>query len=194
MSGVFVAPLEVFDTDQIAAVRAYFDDLLERYVREGKDSYSISSAHLRHGRVWDLLTEPRIVDLVSDFLGPNVVGWGSHFFCKMPGERTGGRLASGCVVLAAQSVAGGDGLAGDRRRRHRQRLYEIRRRQSSSRASDVPAQFARRTQRARPDHRRPRAVRHDRRRRTAGRAGVAPLRPALARLRGEHQQPGGGAG
>ena len=25
--------------------------------------------------------------LVKDLLGENVIGWGSHFFCKMPGDR-----------------------------------------------------------------------------------------------------------
>ena len=33
-----------------------------------------------------MLTNPRIVAYVSDLLGENVVGWGSHFFCKMPGD------------------------------------------------------------------------------------------------------------
>jgi hypothetical protein len=80
----YVLPLRVFDAAEVAELRAYFDALLARYVAEGKDSYSISSAHLRHGRVWDVLTHPRIVALVSDLLGPSVVAWGSHFFCKMP--------------------------------------------------------------------------------------------------------------
>ena len=50
----------------------------------GGDSYSISTAHLKYGRVYDLLTDPRIVACVRDLLGDNVIGWGSHFFCKMP--------------------------------------------------------------------------------------------------------------
>jgi ectoine hydroxylase-related dioxygenase (phytanoyl-CoA dioxygenase family) len=37
-----------------------------------------------YGPVWDLLTNPRIVDYVADLLGANVIGWGSHYFCKMP--------------------------------------------------------------------------------------------------------------
>ena len=45
-----------------------------------------SAAHLRHGRVWDVLTNPKIVAVVSDLLGPSVVAWGSHFFCKMPND------------------------------------------------------------------------------------------------------------
>ncbi|MEZ6114948.1 MAG: phytanoyl-CoA dioxygenase family protein [Pirellulaceae bacterium] len=80
----YLTGLPVFTDAEIVEHRAYFDDLLARTLAEGKDSYSISSAHLRHRRVWQILTEPRIVDYVADLLGPNVVGWGSHYFCKMP--------------------------------------------------------------------------------------------------------------
>ena len=34
--------------------------------------------------MYDLLTHPRIVAIVKDLLGENVIAWGSHFFCKMP--------------------------------------------------------------------------------------------------------------
>jgi len=77
-------PLDVFDAEQIAEHRQYFDRLLERVTAAGGDSYSISSAHLKYGRVYDLLTHSRIVAFVRDLLGPNVVGWGAHCFCKMP--------------------------------------------------------------------------------------------------------------
>ncbi|WP_439626688.1 phytanoyl-CoA dioxygenase family protein [Gemmata sp.] len=82
----YLKPFRIFSDAEVGGLRAYFADLLARYTAEGKDSYSISSAHLRHGRVWDVLTNPRVVAIVSDLLGPSVVGWGSHFFCKMPGD------------------------------------------------------------------------------------------------------------
>jgi non-haem Fe2+, alpha-ketoglutarate-dependent halogenase len=82
----YLMPFRIFSQSEIAALRDYFTELLAKYVAEGKDSYSISSAHLRHGRVWDVLTNPRVVAIISDLLGPSVVAWGSHFFCKMPGD------------------------------------------------------------------------------------------------------------
>ena len=82
----YLKPFRIFDSAEIEEIRVYFDRLLAHYLAAGQDSYSISSAHLRHGRVWDLLTHPRIVALVEDLLGPSVIGWGSHFFCKMPGD------------------------------------------------------------------------------------------------------------
>jgi hypothetical protein len=82
----YVAPLPVFSPAEILDVRRYFDRLLASVLAAGGTSYSISTAHLKYGRVWDLLTHPAIVGYVKDLLGDNVIGWGSHFFCKMPGD------------------------------------------------------------------------------------------------------------
>ena len=82
----YLGPLDVYDQAAIADIRQYFDGLLSDALASGADSYSISSAHLKHSRVWDILTNEKIVGYVSDLLGENVVGWGSHFFCKLPGD------------------------------------------------------------------------------------------------------------
>lgn len=80
----YLAPLDVYDAETISEIRSYFDELLAAAFAEGRDSYSISTAHLKHRRVWDMLCDERIVGYVRDLLGEDVVGWGSHFFCKMP--------------------------------------------------------------------------------------------------------------
>jgi len=82
----YLMPLRMFDAAEAAEIRAYFDDLLARTLATGGNSYSISTAHLQHRRVYDLLAHPRIVACVRDLLGEDVIGWGSHFFCKMPGD------------------------------------------------------------------------------------------------------------
>jgi len=80
----YIAGLTAFTSAEISDIRAYFDHLLAQVIAAGGDSYSISSAHLKYGRVWDLMHEPRIVDAVAELLGQDVIGWGAHFFCKMP--------------------------------------------------------------------------------------------------------------
>ena len=80
----YLTGIRIFAAAEIAAVRSRFDALLQRVLDEGGDSYSISSAHLTHAAAYDLLADRRIVDYVSDILGPDVVGWGCHYFCKMP--------------------------------------------------------------------------------------------------------------
>ena len=87
----FLTGIRVLSGREMEGVRARFDQLLEAVLADGGDSYSISSAHLRHGDAYDLLTHPGIVSYVRDLLGPNVVGWGCHYFCKMP--RDGKRVA-----------------------------------------------------------------------------------------------------
>ncbi|WP_145262918.1 phytanoyl-CoA dioxygenase family protein [Planctomycetes bacterium Pan216] len=82
----FLTGITIYSAAEIDQIRSYFDALLERTLAEGGDAYSISSAHLRHGRVFDILTERRIVACVRDLFGDDVVGWGSHFFCKLPGD------------------------------------------------------------------------------------------------------------
>ena len=80
----FVSGLEVFTGSQALDLKRFFDGLLSDVIKAGGNSYSISTAHFKHARVYDLLKHPIIVGYVKDILGDNVIGWGSHFFCKMP--------------------------------------------------------------------------------------------------------------
>jgi non-heme Fe2+,alpha-ketoglutarate-dependent halogenase len=82
----YLGPMDVYGDEAIREIRSYFDELLADALAAGGDSYSISSAHLKHARVWDMLNNERVVSYVRDLLGEDVVGWGSHFFCKMPGD------------------------------------------------------------------------------------------------------------
>ena len=80
----YLMPLEAFTEEEISVYRSLFDNVLAQALAEGRDSYSISTAHLAYGEVYDILSHPKIVRYVTDLLGNDVVGWGSHFFCKMP--------------------------------------------------------------------------------------------------------------
>ena len=62
----YIAPVPIFDNAEITELRAYFDDLLTRILAAGGNSYSISSAHLEHGRVHDILSDSRIVAAVNE--------------------------------------------------------------------------------------------------------------------------------
>jgi ectoine hydroxylase-related dioxygenase (phytanoyl-CoA dioxygenase family) len=82
----YLMNLPIFSEEEITDIRRYFDELLAKTLAEGGNSYSISTAHLRYGRVYDILTDRRIVDRIKDLIGEDVIAWGSHFFCKMPGD------------------------------------------------------------------------------------------------------------
>ena len=80
----YLMPFDGLDASEAAELRAFFDGVLAAFVELGRDSYSISTAHLRFAKIYQLVRHPKIVGPVCDLLGDNVVAWGSHFFCKMP--------------------------------------------------------------------------------------------------------------
>lgn len=80
----YLRNIRIFDEQEVLENREYFDRLLETVIAAGGDSYSISTAHMKYGKVYDLLTHPKIISYVKDLLGENMIAWGSHFFCKMP--------------------------------------------------------------------------------------------------------------
>ncbi len=80
----YVMPFNALDAAEARELRAFFDGVLAAFIELGRTSYSINTAHLRFARIYQLVQHQKIVDAVSDLLGPNVVCWGSHFFCKMP--------------------------------------------------------------------------------------------------------------
>ncbi|MEC7564732.1 MAG: phytanoyl-CoA dioxygenase family protein [Planctomycetota bacterium] len=80
----YLSQLQALSERELRDTRSFFNPLLEKVLRSGESSYSISTAHLKYRPVYDLLRHPVIVSYVQDLLGENVIGWGSHFFCKMP--------------------------------------------------------------------------------------------------------------
>jgi hypothetical protein len=80
----YLMPFAGLDDTEVIELRAFFDGVLAAFIELGRDAYSINTAHLRFGRIHDLVHHPRLIAPVIDLLGPDVVAWGSHFFCKLP--------------------------------------------------------------------------------------------------------------
>eukprot|EP01051_Picozoa_sp_SAG22_P006511 SAG22_NODE_429_length_10587_cov_22.842582_4_plen_169_part_00 len=79
----FVAPITVFTEEEMLGFRSYFDQLLPQALAAGWDSYEITNWHKYCRGVWDLVMQPRLLDLVSDMLGDTVICRHSHFFAKL---------------------------------------------------------------------------------------------------------------
>ena len=60
--------------------------LLEKQMRDGGDSYSLRRMQRFCQPIWDIMTNPVILDYVEDLIGPNIVAWGQQYFCKLPGD------------------------------------------------------------------------------------------------------------
>ena len=82
----YLFPLEVFEPQEVTAMRAYCDDLFAKALAAGHGSYGINGWHCHCAGLYDLSIEPRILDPVQDLLGEDLVLWGTHFFLKEPGD------------------------------------------------------------------------------------------------------------
>lgn len=80
----YIMPLDAFTPAEAARHRAYFDDLLAKVqkARSDLDAYSINGFHVHCAGLYDIVTNPVLLDHVQDLIGPDVIAWGSHFFCK----------------------------------------------------------------------------------------------------------------
>ncbi|MCX5659974.1 MAG: phytanoyl-CoA dioxygenase family protein [Planctomycetota bacterium] len=84
----YVKPLSIYTPEQADFNRARFDTLLDEIARanDGRDAYSINGYQAQVASIWDIIVHPVILDFVQDILGPDFVAWGTHYFCKMPGD------------------------------------------------------------------------------------------------------------
>src|SRR5579871_1218184 len=82
----YVKGLRIFGEAEIAEHRDYFDRLLFKQLQDGGDSYSLRRLTRFCQPVWDIVTNPIILDYVEDLIGPNIVAWGTQYFCKLPGD------------------------------------------------------------------------------------------------------------
>ena len=82
----YLFPIDIFLPGEIAEIRAYIDDLLAGALAAGWNSYEVVNWHKSCRGIWDIVTEPRIIDVVADLLGDSVILRHSHLFAKLPGD------------------------------------------------------------------------------------------------------------
>lgn len=80
----FVQPFDVFSSEEMANMRAYLDGLMSALGPDG--AYGINCYQARLSGLWDIATDARIVDLVSDLIGPDVLCWATAILSKSAGD------------------------------------------------------------------------------------------------------------
>ena len=82
----YLKPFDIYNGLQAQCNRAYFDYLLAKLkaMNNGRDSYVINGYHTRCQGIHDMATHPAILDMVQDIVGPDIICWATHFFCKLP--------------------------------------------------------------------------------------------------------------
>ncbi len=82
----FIEKLHLFDEAEADRHRRRFDSLLAEFQERSRDAYAINGYHTHIDFIWDIATHPMLLDHVQDLLGPDIVLWGSHYFCKLPSD------------------------------------------------------------------------------------------------------------
>lgn len=83
----YLFPIDIFDQKEADDLRAYFDDLIEKFRADGGNIVTgIADFHTHCRTIYDVATHPRILEYVRDIIGDNVVCWHTHAFAKEPGE------------------------------------------------------------------------------------------------------------
>ena len=78
----FVQPFDVFTASEMTDIRAYVDQMMRAMGPEG--AYGINCYQARMAGLWDIATDPRILDLVEDLMGPDILCWASAILSKAP--------------------------------------------------------------------------------------------------------------
>src|SRR5947209_8374632 len=77
----FLAPIRILDAEGAAEVRRQFD-ALEAEVGREQAEIGLLDRHFDTPFIWDLATNPQVLDCVESLLGPNILLLATHFFCK----------------------------------------------------------------------------------------------------------------
>ena len=84
----FVFPLTVFSEDSASALRRQLEEVEAEYAAEHDlRTYFRGYPHQLLPFVADLVCDDRVLDPVSEILGPDILVWNSSFFIKEPGSR-----------------------------------------------------------------------------------------------------------
>ncbi len=75
----------ILNDDELAEVRAYVDDLIA-HLPPGRRSENINMPHTEDAFLLKLCSHPRILDVIEQFIGPNIALFASHIISKRQGD------------------------------------------------------------------------------------------------------------
>ena len=80
-------PIDIMTDEEVVKVRASFDALVS-YLGDEPNPFHFKQLHLFHKWAYDVVTDPRILDVVESLLGPNILVHSSSIFCKYPNNES----------------------------------------------------------------------------------------------------------
>ena len=79
----FLSGIDIFSPDEIGGFRHHFDRF-DHEMGTGRPQADNRQRHLDQPFVWRMASDPRIVSLMQELMGPDILLLGSDFFCKYP--------------------------------------------------------------------------------------------------------------
>lgn len=76
----FVQPFTAYEGEEVQRIRSYADRLISDMGEAG--GYGINCYQARLSGLWDIATNPVILDHVEDLIGPNIICWASAILSK----------------------------------------------------------------------------------------------------------------
>lgn len=75
----------IFTQDEMDALRGRVDAMIAA-LPEGKRPEEMDVPHFEDPWLFRYLADPRVLDVIEDFIGPDIVLWSSHFIAKPKGD------------------------------------------------------------------------------------------------------------
>lgn len=82
----YYSPVRVFSKAETYQLRRNLETVEKRFGKAESKRY-ITDMHLITNWAWNVVHDPRIVDPITDVLGPNVLLWSLNWFIKEPQDR-----------------------------------------------------------------------------------------------------------
>ena len=83
----FLNGIDLFSDAEISGYRKQFDALEARLGRE-TCQIGLVNSHFEERFVWDMATDPGLLDQMQELIGEDLMVLGTHFFCKYQVETT----------------------------------------------------------------------------------------------------------
>ena len=71
----------IFTQPELGELRDYVDDMIAS-LPEGKRPEQMDVPHFEHPYLFKYLADPRVLDVIERFIGPDILLWSSHFISK----------------------------------------------------------------------------------------------------------------
>lgn len=86
-NGYLIGLPPIYSPEGVKELNAGLDELM-KFLRPGEDAKEIREWHESSRFLFDICTNPVILDYIEDILSPNFFLWGSNFFIKTPKSRS----------------------------------------------------------------------------------------------------------